>query len=73
MKKNVIALILYIPAIVAIVFGIIVQTQFDMSEGIVILISVCSMFGGFLLIGIAELIRLLSKISQQIAEEKLKV
>ncbi|KHF39269.1 hypothetical protein [Halalkalibacter okhensis] len=67
---NVITLILYFSAIVAISTGILIQIQFDMSDGTVILISIGSLFGGFLLIGIAELIRVLTKISRQLVENK---
>lgn len=65
---NAIALILYIPAILAIVFGVNFQREFDMSDGVNLLISLGSIFCGLFLIGIAEIIRLLSKISKQIME-----
>jgi hypothetical protein len=60
----------YIPAIGAVIFGIFVQREFDMSDGLNLLVSIGSLFGGFLLLGIAEVIRLLSKVSRQIDENK---
>lgn len=67
---NAVALFLYIPAIGAVIFGIFVQREFDMSDGLNLLVSIGSLFGGFLLLGIAEVIRLLSKVSRQIDENK---
>ncbi|MFC0561717.1 hypothetical protein ACFSUR_08550 [Halalkalibacter alkalisediminis] len=58
----------YIPAITAIVFGIYVQSKFDMNDGTNLLAEIGSLFGGLFLIGLAELMRLLSKISLQIEE-----
>jgi len=58
-------MLLYIPAIVALIFGIFVQREFDMSDGLFLLVSTGCLFGGFLLLGIAEIIRLLSKIIRQ--------
>jgi hypothetical protein len=54
----------------AVITGMYVLIKFDTSEGLVLLVSIGSMFGGILLVGIAEIIRLLSKISRQIDETK---
>ncbi|MDV2683984.1 hypothetical protein RYX56_06310 [Alkalihalophilus lindianensis] len=67
---NAVALYTYIPGIMAVITGMYVLIKFDTSEGLVLLISIGSMFGGILLVGIAEIIRLLSKISRQIDETK---
>ncbi|WP_368505185.1 hypothetical protein AB3N04_05955 [Alkalihalophilus sp. As8PL] len=67
---NAVALYTYIPGIVAVITGMYVLIKFDTSEGLVLLVSIGSMFGGILLVGIAEIIRLLSKISRQINETK---
>ncbi|UCZ51534.1 hypothetical protein LGQ02_11690 [Bacillus shivajii] len=58
---NAIALLLYIPAIGTLIFGILVLIMFDMGDGLHLLVLAGSLFGGFLLLGIAEIIRLLSK------------
>jgi hypothetical protein len=67
---NAVALYTYIPGIMAVLTGMYVLIDFDTSEGLVLLVSIGSMFGGFLLVAIAEIIRLLSKISRQIDETK---
>ncbi|WP_227940403.1 hypothetical protein [Alkalihalobacillus deserti] len=70
---NVVALTLYIPALAAIIFGIYVQLNLDMSDGVNLLASIGGLFGGLFLIGLAEIIRLLSNISRQIDENKKKL
>ncbi|MED1603383.1 hypothetical protein [Alkalihalophilus marmarensis] len=68
---NTIALLLYFTAMCAIFFGVYVQVQFDTSsDGLILLVSVGSLVAGLLLLGIAEMIRLLSKISRKLTAPK---
>ena len=62
-KLNFIAVLLYVFGIIAMGFWILATKQYNLSsDGTVLLASIGSLFGGLLLIGIAEIIRLLSKI-----------
>lgn len=68
---NSIALLLYFTSLCAIFFSVYAQVQFDTSsDGLILLVSVGSLVGGVLLLGIAEMIRLLSKISRKLHTTK---
>ncbi|MCF6408799.1 hypothetical protein [Pseudalkalibacillus salsuginis] len=66
---NVAGIILLVAGVIAIGFGVFVQETLDMKNGTIILSSIASIFIGLLMLGIAEIIRLLFKISRQLDQK----